>query len=59
MSTYRDKFIGDLKIKENSSISGQVHGKVTVLENINLQLHGVIVGDLVLHEGAEVFISIA
>ncbi len=56
MAIFRDKIETDLEITESSSIAGQVHGCVTVKSKINLQIHGTVVGKLIIQENAEVFI---
>lgn len=56
MAVYRELINENLVIIEDSSISGQVHGSVTVMEHKNLQLHGVIIGTLNIMKNAEVFI---
>jgi len=56
MTLYKDIIQVDLSIDEDSSILGQVSGKVTLSAGRNLQIHGSVVGNLVILSGAETFV---
>lgn len=55
MAIIKDRIDHDLIIGEPTSLLGLIHGKVTVLPGVNLQVHGRIVGTLIVEAGSEVF----
>jgi cytoskeletal protein CcmA (bactofilin family) len=46
----------EMFLKRSTHLSGQVDANIVVGLGINVQLHGVVMGDVTLHEGSELVI---
>ncbi len=56
MAIIRNQITNDVNMVESSSLQGQIIGCVTLNSGVNLQMHGMIIGKLILEKDSEAFI---
>lgn len=57
MKVIKDKIEQNTAISEDTQLLGMIVGLTTVSKNVIFQIHGMIIGDLILNEGATVYIN--